>query len=1144
VLSNSDKALIESVKAVQGIQLYEEDLHEMSALKSALLLDPDRIVDIDGVEHAPFDPSVKNGKFFGSIAGGLIGLAVAAIPGVNIGVWTLIAIGSTVGGLIGGLLAPRPRKPAEERFAPSPGFNGGGTLAPLGGVVPLTFANRSINPYGGVRVSGYLVNSKVVTREGAQTLYQLYCLGLGPIGSINAESVLIDDQSLQNFLVDEITITTRLGTQDQTAIPEFTHYSQVVSPNTNSYFGVSKRETIRSGNEESGSLATFTNFVDTAASATTGIFIPVNELTKDSGLGITDGWNAGAFGDQAITEGTGWAFFQPLASNKEVAFGISQTNTDADFITIEYCIVLKNDATYRAYYNGTLVYDSTGVDTYTTLAPTPDYFVIAIAGGSVVVQKNSDIFWQFTQPPTAGDYFIDVSIYDAGASIKNIKIGNTFNRGAVAVGSRTTLKVSEENFESFIPTERYRIGETDFRVTSKDRDTYTVTITPALPFFYAGVPFDFYALQKGTTIHAVYKSTYETSKSITFLDFNFGCSLYKRSTKDNRLWSIGVCFDLYIKPLGSPDFLKIGRFLLTGRNPNGSRRSLRIKNLPYLKYYFEFRPITEVESSYTDPIYWIDDSNKVGTANTISINSNVVQIEVESDGATPGAVRLVSPATTNDYINVSEDKFQYSTESGPPVRISTVNECLYPADIGLPADIMNYKGFAMIGYGMLASDRLLNAPQTSVIIEEGIIAPNLMAAGETSNASTLTALNDPSANFIGDGVLIGWIVRNLTRHIEAPITGVTAGTISTTTALNWRQGDRYLVYFNDSTPYYADQYVYAISNKAAGLGNYIDGDYFNDYPSICETRKHEVLNKLFHETSLSRSVNFSDWANETALKSLCLPGRIDGRFGLTPEIESSIKGVYNAARVRAVQYDYAAWSEQAVNKISATWYDGSDGKFTPKSCIVETTEAYNGTEPIVEETLDLTGVNNPDQAKRIVQVYIKTRRLQDKQVSFETDLQEISTMPGDLFVFNHPTVEYNFEVSGWVHETKPFNAGTQTIAISQKLNINTPTGYRAVVKFREVDEVQLDIPMTINANQTLTLSGLNYEVQIGDVVVIGAEIVTRNVFRATSIKPQISKNTISISGVLRPASILDTTGLITTCDPVSATPPVSDFGAS
>ena len=1136
-LSLSEQALINSVRAVQGLQLYEEDIRALALLQSELQQQQNRIVDIEGVEHQPFDPSIRNGKLAGSIVGGLIGIGLSfAIPGVGLALG--FAIGSTIGGLLGGLLSPPVRR-KDEKFAPSVGVDSGGSLTQIGGTIPLVFGNREINRSGGARVTGFLINSKILTRQGAQYLYQLYTLGVGPFGEVDPNSLLIENQSLSNFLADEVTTTIRLGTADQTVIDDFQYYSQSVSPSTNSYFGLSRRDALASISTVENTFAQFSQAVYVLIEDYGSGGVTTNRITKTTpnAPDPADGWNAGAFGlDPIEGGGTGFFYFLPSQSNKYLMAGLSTTNPDSDYASIEYALFLKAEGNYAVYYQGQLLYAST--DTYLST----DYFLFLIKGNKVFIQKNSTIIYQFTQIPQNANYYIDTSFYNVGAEINTIKVGNTINGGSTSVSQLDMIQVSQDAFESFTPSERYRVGTHDFRVITKNRNNFKLTISPALPLSYAAIDINNDQVSSDRTVYSVYKANYETSKHVSFVDFNFSCSLFKRKSKDNAVQTLYSMFDLYIRRLGTSSFSKVGRFLLSGRNPNGSRRALRVQGLPLDKYFFEFRILGQTGANDTDPIYLIDDTNNICTINAVVLGGISIQVQIESGGSSAGVPKIFSNNDANNGVKITDTKnYQYSAESGPVNRITSVNECLNPADIGLTADIMRYAGFVMVGYKLLASDRISSAPQTSVIVRKGLQIRNHMAAGTAAASSSAGVLSDPAQNFTA--FQVGWRIRNLTRHLEGPITALTQATL-TDGAIPWTTGDRYLVYFVDSSPYFADHYVFAIANKKGGLGNYIDGDYFVDYPGICDARQFQVTNALYYDTSLTQSTNFTDWANQSALRSLCLPGRTDGRFGLTPEREPAVTGIFNAARVQNVQYDYAAWSEQAVNRISATWYDGSDGKFNPKSCLVQTIAANAASEPVVEETLDLIGVNNPEQAKRVSQVYLKTRRLQDRTVSFETDIAALSVRPGDLFIFNHPTVEYNFEVSGWVYEVGAFVTGTQTIQISQVVDTTTPLNYRAAVQFRESETVQLDIPITINADESITLTGLTNPIAVGDVVIIGSELVTRNTYRATNIKPQINKNQISITGVLRPSSILDTTGLVTICDPPAANPPIIDFSAS
>lgn len=129
--------------------------------------------------------------------------------------WDIVAIVLTVIGIIFQVVAAllaQPTLPSategqrqtrEQRFSPRFGFNSTQEIAKYGDVVPLVYTDRTVNPNGGVRISGALLWSAVQSYGSNQLLQMLLMLAGGAIKSIDPTKTAfgqtgVDDLTFQN----------------------------------------------------------------------------------------------------------------------------------------------------------------------------------------------------------------------------------------------------------------------------------------------------------------------------------------------------------------------------------------------------------------------------------------------------------------------------------------------------------------------------------------------------------------------------------------------------------------------------------------------------------------------------------------------------------------------------------------------------------------------------------------------------------------------------------------------------------------------------------------------------------------------------------------------------------------------------------
>lgn len=723
-----------------------------------------------------------------------------------------------------------------------------------------------------------------------------------------------------------------------------------------------------------------------------------------------------------------------------------------------------------------------------------------------------------TQPPS-GDFpyysqCISVSVNNQlGVSKRGTYTGTT--------GNTSTISVSADDFDAFSPTDRYLLDNLQtFTILSKNQSNNSFQISNQI------------SVNNGATIYSRYQIKYETSKSCTELHLNLVANLWARNEK-NELLQNGVFFDLVI------DNVFIGRFLMSNKSESDIRRRIIIRNLPYQKHNIDLIPYPSASDSR--PIYKLGDNQQISRIdNVANINGKQIQIEYEQS---PGVFSSVTE--TNNIIGIGSGttkKQQSSNDRGAVAQLTTVNEIVYPADIG-QKNLATYKNIATGGLIALASNRLQSDPAPSWELRRATKGREHIAAGFANASSTDLQLNDISANFLNDSIPSnqGFILRNLDQGIETNISNVSQNSLVTSTPLFWRQGDRYLVYRQDqSLCYFPDIYVWTLTQRLGGLGGLLRGtqlaDYFVDYVSIVNSRKYCVANNYFWDGQISQPVAWASWASNESISSLLFPTRIGGKFGLVPEQASNPVMMFNASNILPDSYVEEYAPKQKLNCVHVTYQDNTSGQPREKTVSIMTREARNGTEVLSPESLRLESVTNKNQAIRVGQIYLNSRLLQDRVIQFTTGMQGYGLREGNLIIVQHIVTELEKECSGFAQEALPYNMGTQKIVLSSPSFLGFNDSYSAAVYRLETGTIQKDLVCVgvregNPARNVIEIRGLSSELKAsrenftGDYVVIGKDTTHRRTYRVQKIEPQ-ENGSVNITAVLWVPEILDGSNLV------------------
>jgi hypothetical protein len=168
----------------------------------------------------------------------------------------------------------------------------------------------------------------------------------------------------------------------------------------------------------------------------------LSDLSKDAtivnGNGLiraqNSGWNCGAYSWNRVYN-NGYLDFTVAETNKFRMIGLSATNPNADWTSIQYAIYLTNVGTFDIRQSGATI--AIPAATYVT----NDVFRIAVESNVVKYYKNGSLVYSSLVVPTL-PLMVDVSINDQGGTVRNAVITNyssgVFNANLVNGGLTPT----------------------------------------------------------------------------------------------------------------------------------------------------------------------------------------------------------------------------------------------------------------------------------------------------------------------------------------------------------------------------------------------------------------------------------------------------------------------------------------------------------------------------------------------------------------------------------------------------------------------------------------------------------------------------------------------------------------------------------
>jgi len=151
-------------------------------------------------------------------------------------------------------------------------------------------------------------------------------------------------------------------------------------------------------------------------------------LTKTSG---GSAWNASAYSNEQILDGTGYVEFTATERTTHRMLGLSNGDTNADWSDIDFAFYLLANGTLEVRESGS---GAIPVDTYNT----QDTFRIQVSNGIVTYYQNGTLL---RASPTAATYPLDVdsSFYEVGGTLDGVTLQGNLNAPVTSRTGNTVL---------------------------------------------------------------------------------------------------------------------------------------------------------------------------------------------------------------------------------------------------------------------------------------------------------------------------------------------------------------------------------------------------------------------------------------------------------------------------------------------------------------------------------------------------------------------------------------------------------------------------------------------------------------------------------------------------------------------------------
>jgi hypothetical protein len=697
--------------------------------------------------------------------GGITTFLGGALLGAAIG-YRLSAFFDTNGG------SNPPDINSQNAFA----FGSTGEFILLGSPVPVIYTNADNNTYtnsddeaeGGLYVEAKTIYTRIAPTQGSQVLTKIGVLGGGKIAEVDQATLLLDDQKRENFGTLDITTEVSDGSFTQSALGGIDHYCQAVTQNSNSFLGVGAGVTAQGVTYPASATVTAQNLVNASFSSGTGT------LFKTSG---TAAWDAGGR-SQSIALTTKYGDFVEFSGSAgqngtAKAIGISTSNTTANLADMDFSVVWRADDKYEISVGNVSQFVST--TNYTT----SQVFRLRIYTGHPtnflqVLVDNVEVWRGSTA--ISGAVFGDYSIFTLSATITGLSfrvgdslttLGSGYNPTDFLAGIGRRFQMSADRMDLF-KSEAIYTSDTggDLKVVSKDPINNWIEFDRAIWVTESSsqTPLSGQGVKAGSKIHSRYTTTLSTTKAVNQLEVVLLAGLDARDSSGN-LVQFGVAFEVSMDDGGG--YQVLGRLMVSAKSANQLYRSFLVGNLPKKNYKIKIRALLESEISAS--INAIGEAGNLQTmATSADFGSGAVTWRYDQ-GITYTAAEakvIIDPAAGG--------KTRTSADSGAPAKVTHLNEIV--TALSPPT----YPGFTKVLQELTASDRIQSAPSSLWDIQRGRICRQHLATGTATSTSTISRVDDVTAHFVDDGVVVGDTVRLLDKGSQRVITAVTQTSLTCT----------------------------------------------------------------------------------------------------------------------------------------------------------------------------------------------------------------------------------------------------------------------------------------------------------------------------------------------------------------------------
>jgi hypothetical protein len=911
----------------------------------------------------------------------------------------------------------RGRKGKAERRNEQGYARGGDQPVSQGFPIPLVFCNRQdeanrsdYHPEGGCYVGKYLINQIIECHTGRTWLSSIYLISAGQAPGTNYGAIaqvsegrernddrpqlLVNGQPVDNYNngwsvgeddYTEIDIEFRAGTATQPAYAGMERiYSQVVNVEDLGEFGIDRKTEIN------GSPTVISapplGLVNAAVNGRT--------VKKTSG---GNSWNAGAFGSRQVRRGQWFQFSPGETIGQRVAAGLSASDTDQTQSSIRHGFLLllgTNEA--QVIENGAVI------PTAPLFYAADSLFVIRWTADDTIQYELDGVVVHTSAIAPAPPLFPDIALWSAGATIDRVR---TSAGGIAGSATETALRFTVDDDERINPGQKYLVGTNCYGtpidiLAKRDQPGDDLFSAQVIPGSQGG------AIAGGQEIYSYSKAAWSTIGRVNRLDLLLRFYLYRRN-EDGKLSKKGMLFDLWIRPIPAQGvgWRRLCRVFVKGKSADYIYRMLSIRNLPLGNYRLKIEPLICDPGGV--PIWELDDKGREVRPQT-GVNLFGRSVVCYFEGTTSANV---------EAIGFNEDDYpQTSSQEQMPGALVSVNQVV---EVGgsnegvrntgnsdnLP--LPRYLNLATMKVSLSDSRYLGQRVNIDPYVYKGQQIPNLMAAGNAiagSSSNSLATKTNLSAI-----AKVGWIVRNLRRRTEAPITGVMSGAIATGLPLNWEAGDPYLIYFIGASAYLPDIFAYLIRSEWGGIPRVIDPDLGVDYWSLVKSRQFCVANKYFWDDSLDESESLFERIERELPGSRLMPYQPDGRVGCLPDERMAPKLALNQESISDYEFDYDSRTHP-YNRVQVNYRDGrmlferQSAKHQMSEVIFETVEAFKQTSRANAIALDFPAVTRRAQAIEVASSTLKSYIFHRPTINFKTDygtLESSDIEVGDVVSVSH-----------------------------------------------------------------------------------------------------------------------------------------------